>query len=418
MAIAANTTLDSLPLGKRELIFLLALLMSLNAFSIDAMLPALEDMARELGAADGNDRQLVIAVYMIAMGIGCLVPGSFADRFGRRPIILLALASFTVLSLVTALLTNFEALLAVRAINGVLGAGLIVAPVAVVRDLYEGDKMARQMSLIAAVFITVPVVAPSLGQAVLMVAGWRWIFVLLASVAAIAAVWVYFRLPETLSPANRQLIIIPAIARNMHAALFNRQAIGYVTGSMLLVGSVFGYINSSQQLLQDYFGVGAAFPLVFGGTAAVMAVSNILNSQIVERFGARRVSHLGVIIFVAVSAVQVWSSYVHPGSLYWFIPLMSINLGLLGFLGANFGSIAMQPFAQTAGAASSVQTFLRMTGAGIVGALIGQSFDGTSIPFAWSLLICSSTALMLVLFSERGKLFRRLNKGPRHRAIP
>ena len=207
MAIAANTTLDSLPLGKRELIFLLALLMSLNAFSIDAMLPALEDMARELGAADGNDRQLVIAVYMIAMGIGCLVPGSFADRFGRRPIILLALASFTVLSLVTALLTNFEALLAVRAINGVLGAGLIVAPVAVVRDLYEGDKMARQMSLIAAVFITVPVVAPSLGQAVLMVAGWRWIFVLLASVAAIAAVWVYFRLPETLSPANRQLII-------------------------------------------------------------------------------------------------------------------------------------------------------------------------------------------------------------------
>lgn len=121
---------------------------------------------------------------------------------------------------------------------------------------------------------------------------------------------------------------------------------------------------------------------------------------------------------MAVSAVQVWSSYVHPGSLYWFIPLMSINLGLLGFLGANFGSIAMQPFAQTAGAASSVQTFLRMTGAGIVGALIGQSFDGTSIPFAWSLLICSSTALMLVLFSERGKLFRRLNKGPRHRAIP
>ncbi len=418
MATASASPIESLPLGKRELIALLALLMSLNALSIDAMLPALADMARELGAADGNDRQLIVAVYTITMGIGCLVPGSFADRFGRRPIILLALVAFTLLSLLTAVLTDFTTLLAVRAITGLLAAGLMVAPVAVVRDLYEGDGMARLMSLISAVFITVPVIAPSLGQAILLVAGWRWIFVALSSVSALAALWVWLRLPETLAKENVQQINLPVIARNMRVALMNRAAIGYVLGSMLLMGSVFGYVNSAQQLFQQHFGVGTAFPLVFGGTAAMMAVSNIANSQIVMRFGARRVSHFGVIVFVMVSALQVWSSYAHPQSLAWFIALMSINLALLGFLGANFGSIAMQPFAQIAGAASSVQTFLRMFGAAMVGALIGQSYDGTAVPFAWSLLICSSAALALVLFSERGRLFRRFHTGPGQRVVP
>lgn len=418
MTKATASPIDALPLGKLELIALLALLMSLNALSIDAMLPALADMARELGAADGNDRQLIVAVYTITMGIGCLWPGSFADRFGRRPIILLSLAAIAMLSLVTAVLTDFKAVLVMRAITGLLGAGLIVAPVAVVRDLYEGDGMARLMSLIMAVFITVPVIAPSLGQAILLVAGWRWIFVALSAVGAMAAVWVWFRLPETLAKDNVQLINVPVIARNMRAVLMNRQVIGYVLGSMLLMGSVLGYINSAQQLFQQHFGVGDLFPLAFGATAVTMAVSNITNSHIVMRFGARRVSHFGVIVFVIVSAVQVWSSFAHPQSLAWFIILMSINLALLGFLGSNFSSIAMQPFAHIAGAASSVQTFLRMFGAAMVGALIGQSYDGTSVPFAWSLLICSSCALLLVLFSERGRLFRRFNTGPVHRIFP
>ncbi|WAT17634.1 multidrug effflux MFS transporter [Aurantiacibacter sp. MUD11] len=415
-----GSPLDSLPLGRRELIVLLALLMSLNALGIDAMLPALDEMAADLGVADGNDRQLVIAVYTIMMGVGCLVPGSYADRYGRRPIIFLALIAFSVLSLVTAMLTDFESMIVIRGVTGLLGAGLMVVPMAIVRDLYEGDHMARLMSTIAAVFISVPVFAPSLGQAILLVGSWRLIFVALSLVGVATAAWVYFRLPETLAPANRQEINLPVIARNMGVSLMNRQSIGYVLGSMLVMGGVFGYVNSGQQLYQDAFGVSdAAFPVLFGATAAMMSFTNLINSRIVMRFGARRVSHFGVIMFITVSAVQVWSSYVHPGNISWFLPLMSINLALLGFLGANFGSIAMQPFAHIAGSASSVQTFFRMFGAAMVGMIIGQSYDGTAIPFAWALLICSSTALMLVLFSERGRLFRRLNvMPPKERVVP
>jgi DHA1 family bicyclomycin/chloramphenicol resistance-like MFS transporter len=400
---------DKRTLGQRELVVMVALLMSLNAFAIDGMLPALDEMARELGAEEGNRRQLVIAVYLLANGLGCLVPGSFADRFGRRPLLLLSLCSYTVLSLLIALIHDFTLLLVARGVQGLLTAGLMVVPMAIIRDQYEGDRMARLMSLVSAVFITVPVIAPSLGQAVLLFAGWRWIFVLLSVIAVFASIWVWFRLPETLDPVHRQNINVPIIVRNMRVALINRASIGYVLGTMLLIGAVFGYVNSAQQLIGEHFGVGEMFPIVFGGTAAMMVVSNVINSRIVERFGARRVSHTGVLVFIVVSAVQVWAAHYRPDSLAWFLPLMATNLGLLGFLGANFGSIAMQPFAKIAGAASSIQTFFRMFGAALVGLVIGQAYDGTARPFAHALLICSIGALLLVLYSEKGKLFRRLN---------
>ncbi|MXO60137.1 MFS transporter [Altererythrobacter salegens] len=397
-------------IGRRELVVLIALLMSLNALAIDGMLPALDEIAHEFGVAAGNQRQLIVSVYLLANGIGSLVPGAFADRYGRKPVIMIALASYVVFSIIVALSGDFTVMLIARGLQGMLAGGLMVAPVALIRDRYEGDQMARMMSMVSAVFIIMPVIAPSMGQAVMLLAGWRWIFVSLAMAAAIAGLWTWIRLPETLTEENRQTIDVPVIVRNMKAALFNRASIGYVVGTSLLIGAVFGYVNSAQQLIGEHFGAGSWFPVVFGGTAAMMAVSNIVNSRIVTRFGARRVSHTGVLIFIAVSCAQVWAAINRDGDIYWFIPLMATNLALLGFLGANFGSIAMQPFANIAGAASSVQTFFRMFGAAMVGMVIGQSYDGTARPFAFALLTCSVLALLLVLYSEKGRLFRRLNK--------
>src|SRR5690606_33932439 len=401
---------DSRTLGQRELVIMLALLMSLQALAIDGMLPALDEMARELGAGDGNRRQLVVATYLLAGGIGTLIPGALADRFGRRPVLLCAIAGYALLSLAIAFVNDFTTLLVLRGIQGLLAAGLFVIPNAIVRDRFEGDQMARLFSLISAVFITVPVFAPSLGQAVMLFAGWRWIFVILAGLGALAVAWTWLRLPESLHPEYRQDIHLPTILHNMRVALFHRSSVGYVLGTSLLIGSVFGYVNSAQQLIGEHFRAGDWFPVVFGGTAAMMVVSNVVNSRIVERFGARRVSHTGIFIFIGVSLMQVWAAYNRDADLMWFLPLMSLNLMLLGFLGANFGSIAMQPFSHIAGAAASVQSFFRMFGAAVVGLVIGQAYDGTARPFALALLTGSVSALLLVLFSERGKLFRRLNK--------
>ncbi|SMQ69725.1 MFS transporter, DHA1 family, bicyclomycin/chloramphenicol resistance protein [Altererythrobacter xiamenensis] len=392
-------------IGERELIWMMALLMACNAFGIDAILPALDALAMDFGA-EGNSRQFVVGAYLFAAGLGTLVPGAFADRYGRRPVLFVGLAFYIALSLACALATSFDMLVALRAAQGFFAAGIIALPPAIIRDRVGGDKMARMMSLIFVIFLLVPAVAPSIGQGVLMLLGdWRWIFVSMAVAGLIMTAWVYFRLPETLHEDDRQEIRIKPIARNMKHAVTLRETIGYTIGSALVFGGLFGFINSSQQLIGEAFGAGDSFPLIFAICAGCMAVANWSNSRIVERFGARRVSHAALFAFIAVAAAQLWFASQPDETLWTFVPLMAANMSLLGFIGANFGSIAMQPFRHIAGAASSAQGFLRMTSGAALGAFIGYSYDGTARPLAIALLATAVLSLVFVLLSERWKLF-------------
>lgn len=394
-------------IGRAEFVALMAAVMSLGALAIDAMLPALDAIAADFGVDDPNRRQLVVGVYLLSSGVGCLIPGSLADRFGRRRVLFFALGAYVVTALISAIAASFDALLASRVAMGFLTAGLGVLPGAIIRDRFEGDAMARLMSTIFIVFMVVPVLAPSVGQAVIQVAPWRWIFVTVAGLGAMVMAWAWFRLPETLAHADRQPLGLKSVAHNLPLTFTTRSAVGYVLGAGLTFGAMFGYINSAQQLVGEHFGAGDNFPLVFGATASTLALSSWANSRIVERYGARRVSHAALLTFIVVSALQVAAAIFDGDNLWLFGPLMSANLCLLGFMGANFGSIAMQPFSETAGAASSAQSFVRMLlGAG-VGILIGQAYDDSARPLAFALLICSFLSLCLVLFSERGKLFRR-----------
>ena len=405
---AASPSAPGVSLGEREFVALMAMIMALQALCIDAMLPALGIMAQDLGVRDPNDRQLVVGVYLIAAGIGALFPGALADRFGRRPVLFISLAAYVALTVACALVTDFTALLVLRALQAITSAGLSVLPTAIIRDRFSGDRMARAQSTVAVIFMIVPMAAPSFGQAVLAVASWRWIFGGMALLGVAVWIWAWIRLPETLDPANRQSIAPRVIAANMWEAATNRAAMGYVFGASLLVAGLFGYINSAQQLVAEHFGAGDTFPLLFAAMAGGMALANFTNSRIVERFGARRVSHTALLVFIAVSAVQVWLAHLPHQTLWQFVPVMALNMCLVGFMGANFGSIALQPFARIAGAASSFQMFTRMVIAASLGALIGQAYDGTARPLAWSLLAGGLLALGLVLYSEQGRLFRRL----------
>lgn len=394
-------------IGRAEFVTLMAAIMSLGALAIDAMLPALDAIADDFGVSDPNRRQLVIGLYLIGSGVGCLFPGTLADRFGRRPVLFFALAAYVLTALACAFAWSFDALLGMRVSMGLLAAGLGVLPGAIIRDRYEGDAMARLMSTIFIVFMVVPVLAPSLGQAVLQIAPWPYVFVTIAVLGTAVLTWAWFRLPETLAPAARQPLDIRSIAHNLPLTFTTRNAVGYVLGAGLTFGAMFGYINSAQQLIGEHFGAGEDFAWIFGATASTLAVSSFANSRIVERFGARRVSHTALLVFIAVSGAQVAAALLDGDNLWLFAPLMSANLCLLGFMGANFGSIAMQPFSATAGSASSAQSFVRMLlGAGI-GIMIGQAYDGSARPLAVALLVCSLACLVLVLFSERGTLFRR-----------
>ena len=392
-------------IGERELIWMMALLMACNAFGIDAILPALDELAGSLGA-EGNNRQFVVGVYLLAAGLGTLIPGAFADRYGRRPVLFTALGFYIVLSLACAIAQTFEQLIVLRGLQGFFAAGIIALPPAIIRDRVGGDKMARMMSLIFVIFLLVPAVAPSIGQAILLLMGdWRWIFAAMALLGCVMTAWVHFRLPETLHEDDKQAIDIAVIARNMRTAVTLRSTIGYTLASALVFGALFGFINSSQQLIGEAFGAGDMFPLLFAVCAGCMALANWSNSRIVERFGARRVSHTALFVFIAVAAAQLWFANQPDEDLWTFIPLMAANMSLLGFIGANFGSIAMQPFRHIAGAASSAQSFLRMTTGALLGAAIGYAYDGTALPLAVALVISASLSLALVLYSERGSLF-------------
>lgn len=395
-------------IGEREFIALMAMMMALQALGIDAMLPALDRIARDLAVADPNQRQLVVGVFLFAAGFGSLVPGVLADRYGRRPVLLICFAAYILFAIACALATSFTMLLVLRAFMALASAGLAVLPSAIIRDRFAGDRMARLMSTIIVVFMFVPMIAPSFGQAVLLVASWRWIFGGIAVMAAMVGAWMFLRLPETLNPDFRQPIAFGNVARNMWASAKDRIAFGYSMGSAMLTAAMFGYINSSQQLIAEHFGAGALFPLIFALLSGGMAVANFSNARIVERFGARRVSHTALLAYILISLIQVWRAFSGGETLWEFVPLMAANICLMGFIGANFGSLALQPFARTAGAASSFQSFLRMAVGALLGGMIGQAFDGTPRPLVTAMFAMGVIALGLVLYSERGRLFRRL----------
>lgn len=403
----------SFPVSAREFIAMMASLMALNALAIDTMLPALPDIGAALGVDNANDRQFVISSYLIGVGIGSLFFGPLSDRFGRKPVLRGSLTFYAVFALVCAAAPSFDLLLAMRFSQGLAAGGLGVLVVSIIRDRFAGDGMARLMSLIFLIFLSVPVIAPTVGQLILYVSGWRTIFYLFAAMAGAVALWVTVRLPETLDPQNVIPIRPREIVTTWRQVIFNRTGLFYIVAAGTVMGALFGFLNSAQQVFADTFGAADIFPYAFAAVAGSMAVTNWSNSRIVERFGARRVSHCALFAFIALSLAQIGAALVPGEPMLLFLLLVALNMSMVGFLGSNFGSIAMEPFGRMAGAASSFQGFVRTVLAALIGAGIGQQFDGTTLPMAVGFLSCGLTALVLILTAEKGKLFRRPGTCPK-----
>jgi DHA1 family bicyclomycin/chloramphenicol resistance-like MFS transporter len=394
-------------MGMTEFVALIAAMMGMNALAIDPMLPALPAIGAALGVADENARQWVISAYTLGLGFGALFYGSLSDHFGRRPVLLVTFVLYLAATLGCALAISMPMLLFARAAAGVFAAATRVVAIGIVRDRFQGDRMASIMSTVFIVFMIVPVFAPTFGQLILYAAGWRWIFGALLILGTATALWTFLRLPETLRPENRVAIHPVGIAEAWGAVLRTRGAIGYMVAAGLVMSALFGFITSVQQIFFDIFHAEAIFPYAFALIAGTMAIGSFLNSRLVMRIGARRMSQGSLIAMILLSGVHALIAWAGWETLASFIVIQALTMLSFSFVGPNFGSISMEPFARGAGAASSFQAFLTTVMGASLGAAIGLQFDGTTLPLSLGYLICSLAALGVVAWAERGRLFTR-----------
>ena len=374
---------DSAVAGARlrtgEFIPLVALLFSLVALSIDAMLPALPELGRDLGVARPNDVQYVITSLFLGLGLGQIFFGPLSDRIGRKPAIYAGLGVFMAGCIVSVWAPTFETMIAGRVLQGIGVAAPRIVTVALVRDQYEGRSMARIMSFAMAVFILVPAAAPALGLAVLRIAGWREIFVTFFLIAAVAFVWLLVRQPETLPPDRRRSFSPRAIGRAVREILGIRAAVGYTVATGFAFAPFVAYLSSAPQMFAQGYGVGDLFVVWFAVLALVIGVASIVNGRLVMRYGMRRLSTIAAGALALVSAIALLGLFPFDGLFpFWlFMAYFLFVFVCVGLLFGNLNALAMEPLGHVAGVGAAVVASLATLISVPLGAFVGLSFDGT-----------------------------------------
>lgn len=389
--------------GFAEFLVLMALLISLTAFSIDIMLPALPHIGQAFAVSSGNGTQAVVTVYLAGLAIGQLFYGPLSDRIGRKPALLLGLAIYLVATLAAVLVTTFPQHLAARAVQGFGAAAARVVSIAIVRDRFAGRPMARVMSIIMSVFIIVPMIAPLIGQGLLLVGDWTWTYHILLGVGIVSALWAATRLAETRAIDRPPIPLRTALTR----VLTSRVTVAYTLAGGLIWGCLVAYLASSQQVFVSIYGLGASFPLAFAGLATAMAAANMLNARLVQKFGMRRLSHLALVGFVLASCLHVAASWTAIPSFVVVLALLWLAFFAFGFIVSNFNAIAMHPLGEVAGTASSFTGFTTTALGVLTGGTVGRLFDGSTRPLALGFAVLAALALVSVATVEgRAGLFR------------
>ncbi|MEP0454678.1 MAG: multidrug effflux MFS transporter [Roseibium sp.] len=392
-----------------EFVVMIAALMALNALAMDVMLPALPDIGAALGIENENDRQQVLIAYLLGFGGAQLFYGPISDSYGRRAILLGGLALYAAASVASLMSNTLDQLLLARFVQGIGCAATRVIAVSVVRDCYTGRQMGKVMSLVMMVFMAVPIIAPSIGQAVLLMSNWHWIFSLLLFAGTVMLIWCWIRLPETLPKEYRQPLNVQTILRAYVTTVKTRVSLGYMLAMTFVFGGLFSFITMSQQIFVDIYGLGVYFPIVFAGIAVAMSLASFLNSRLVEAVGMRRLSPTAPLVFTGSGILVFALASAGIENLIVFTILSATLMACFGFIGANFNSMAMEPLGDIAGTASSVIGFVTTLGGAILGYIMGQYFNGTTQPLGFAFAVYGLGALASILIAEKGNMFRALH---------
>lgn len=387
-----------------EFVIIISLMMSLTALSIDAMLPALPQIGADLQVQSANSRQLVVSAIFLGLAAGQLFFGPLSDKTGRKPAIYGGLSLFIVGSLVSVFALNFPMMLVGRLLQGAGVSAPRAVGLALVRDRYEGRAMARVMSFVMTIFILVPMIAPTFGQALLHFSGWRSIFGSFILLALITLAWFALRMPETLAPENRAPFSLQRIIAATREILRIRPALGYTVTAGLISGAHLGYLSSAQQIFQEQYELGDLFPTYFAIIALSIGFASFLNARLVMRFGMRFLVRWSLIAILGLSLIALGIALVAGGQPpLWILMayLMMIFFGI-GVLFGNQNALAMEPLGHMAGIGAaivgSLSTFISVP----MGMIIGQSYNGTILPLVVGIAVLSGISLIVVHWIEAG----------------
>lgn len=394
----------SKPIGKAEFIALMALLAALDALSIDSMIPALGLIGQDLGAT-GNAPQLVVSVFFGGMAAGQLFAGPMSDSLGRKLTIYIFIGLFMAGSLLAALAPSFDAMLLGRILQGLGAAGPFVVTIAIVRDVYSGNAMAQVMSFVLSVFILVPIVAPLMGQGILLVFDWRAIFAALFFFSVIVVVWFGLRQPETLAQEKRKRFSLGKIGDALVRTFKSRQTMTYTIVYGLTFGAFVGYLSSAQQVFQDIYKLGVLFPVIFASLSLGIGAAAIINGNLVMRLGMRRLCAFALAGLVLCSTLfLIWSIPYDGTPPFWsLIVYFVICMFCCGLLFGNISGLALEHAGDHAGMAATVFGSVSMVIALITGTIIGQSFDMTIQPLAIGFAVSPVLALLLMWREEKAR---------------
>ena len=387
-----------------EFVPLIALLISLVALAIDAMLPALPAIGRDLGVVHRNDVQFVVTAVFLGLSLGQIVFGPLSDRIGRKPAIHAGLILFMAGCLMSIFARSFEMMIAGRVLQGIGVAAPRVVTMALVRDQYSGRQMARLMSFTMAVFIIVPTIAPALGQGIQALAGWRAIFTAFFGVAAISFVWFAIRQPETLPAAGRRPFSARSIGRAVVEVVKIRTALGYTLASGCVFAPFLAYLSAAQQIFQDVYGTGRLFPLYFGALAFVIGGASIVNGRLVLKYGMRRLSRVAM-TSATIASFAFWGlAFVYGGvPPFWLFMAYLLFIFLsVGLLFGNLGALAMEPLGHMAGVGATVVASLSGIVSVPLGAYVGYSFDGKLYALIASYAVFGAGALVAMRWADGG----------------
>lgn len=398
-------TTDPRRLSQPEFIALIAMLFATIAFSIDAMLPALPQIAAELTPADPNRAQLILTSFVLGMGLGTFLAGPISDALGRKPVIVLGAGLYMVGALLAWAAPTLETVLAARLLQGLGAAGPRVVSLAMVRDLYSGRHMARIMSFAMMIFTLVPALAPLAGQGIIALIGWRGIFLAFLVFAVVATSWLSLRQPETLAKTARRPLHPAVLLRAVAEVLTNRQVVMAMVVQTLIFACLFGTISSTQQIFDVHFGRGAEFPLWFALIALCSGSASLINAALVVRLGMRFLVSVTLAVealLTALYALTLIAGGLPEGLAFALFVIWAISVFMMaGLVLGNLNALAMEPMGHIAGMAASVTGSLATVASVMIAAPLGLAFDGTPRPLVIGVTALAAAGFVLMRWMPR-----------------